>query len=208
MNGVQKQAMSEIYQSKGNYEEALAMLNQTITLDEQNAMAFFSRSQIYDLMGHYQEALANLDLAIILDKNVQYIHFRGLMLGRLGQYAKATETLKQVLNKRPNDYRALYNLATVIVRWKGISEAQLYIHKARTEINKRKADSQTLYALGGLAALYCNSDQALDYLQQAVQLQGKIAQKFFEDRLDKMVRHDLAWLDLRDGPRFQAIIAE
>ena len=88
-----------------------------------------------------------------------------------------------------------------------INTLRLYIHKTRIEINKRKTEEATLYILGGLAALTGDIDQALDYLQRAIQMQGKVAKKY-EDRLVDVALHDIAWLDLRDDPRFQAIIAE
>ncbi len=197
----------ELYSRMGHYQEALADLDHAIALDEQNAMALCSRGGIYSRMGRYQEALADMDHAIALDKDEGFIFKRGAILSYLKQYAKAIECFKQVLNKTPKDSHALYNMATIMVRSKRLSEAQLYIHKTRIEINKRKTATDKLYMLGGLAALTSDIDQALEYLEQAIQLQGKIAEKS-EARVVDMARDDIAWLDLRDDPRFQAIIAE
>src|SRR6266566_2170276 len=159
----------EIYHQMGRYQEALADLDRAIALNYQNAWVIERRGNIYDDMGLYQEALADYDRTIALDKNLQYILDRAVALSHLREYAKAIENYKQVLNKNPNDFRVLYNIAVAVARWKSLSEAQIYINKTRLEINKRKTDSVTLYVLGGLSALSGNTDEALDYLQQAIQ---------------------------------------
>jgi hypothetical protein len=56
-----------------------------------------------------------------------------------------------------------------------------------------------LYRLGGLAALEGDRNQALSYLTDAILL---------ENEPMELARRDLAWLDLRDDPRFVSLIAD
>ena len=89
------------------------------------------------------------------------------------------------------------NIAASIARWKGLQEAKVHIEKAYTALNAvidTDARGSALYGLGGLEALTGNNDKALDYLEQAVSIEGQARQ---------WARHDIAWLGLRNDSRFQ-----
>jgi tetratricopeptide (TPR) repeat protein len=189
------------YQKIGRYEKALADFDRAIELDPEDAQSMANRAVTYQKIGRYEKALADFDRAIELDENMrsELANERGLVFSYLGRYADAVECYEQTLRKGP-DYVALYNVAVATTRWKGLDNAGKQVDIARErlrlllETDKR---STALYGLGGLEALEGNTDQALKYLQEAL---------LIEEQAAGWARHDVAWLDLRENPRFQALI--
>ncbi len=199
------------YRRLVRYEEAIADFNRAIDLKSDYAWAIAYRSVIYVIMDPYEEALAEFDRAIALNEAIasHWGNERGCSLSCLGRYAEAIESCKQTFKARPNDPISRYLIAGIQVRWQGLAEAQPHIDKARaaflsmTDDERYGADFYGIhaatYGLGGLAALEGRSEEALNYLQEAILL---------EDNLKiEMVPHDLAWLDLRSDLRFQALTA-
>jgi len=185
-------------------EAALTDLNAAIALKPDYAWALIHRANIYTMMRYYEDALADVDKAIAIDKNVMphWPGERGLLLSYLGRYAQTIECCEQGLKENPDDFVTLYTLVVIKVRQNGLLETQADIDKTRAAAQamvNTEERALALYRLGGLAALEGNRDQALDYLQQAILL-GE------EPR--GLAHHDLAWLDMRDVPRFQSLIGE
>jgi len=152
-------------------------------------------------MGQYQKALTDFDKAIALGGD--HYNTRGFVLSNLGRYEEALRDYEYELKKNPSSPNILYNIAVVMVRWKGLPDAQSYVEKARQALlplldtDERR---RGLYCLGSLEALCNNNEQALDYLQQVVLL-GK------GDVVD-WARHDIAWATLRaTDERFRALLA-
>jgi tetratricopeptide (TPR) repeat protein len=184
------------------YEEASADFAQSILLKKKSNCAFIHRAEMHIQRGHYKDALTSLEEAIASDA----IDFEdiantiGLLLSYLGRYEDATAVYQRELQEDPDGFRALYNLAVSMVRWKGVHDSQSCIEKARVRLQQvlnTSARGNALYGLGGLDALTGNVDPALDYLEQALTLE--------EDAVDWASR-DVAWLDLRTHPRFQSLI--
>ena len=189
---------------KGYYNKALADFNRAIDLKPNYAWAIAYRCQIYTLMKRYEEALVNCDRAIALDKTIvaNWPGERGLLLSYLGRYAEVISCCEQGLQENPNDYVTLYTQAVVKARWKGLNEAKVEIDKTRAALQavvNKSTPAGALYRLGGLAALEGDRNQALSYLTQAILLENEPLE---------LARRDLAWLDLRDNPRFVSLIAD
>lgn len=183
------------------YDKALADFCQAIELKPDYAWAFACRCLIYEQMRRYEEALADFDCVIALDKTIfnEWRSDRGMLLSFCGRYEEAIEYCEQRLKENPDDYLLLYPLAVIKARWQGVAAAQAQIDQARAALQAViEADSSGAihYRLGGLAAVEGYPDQALFYLQAAISLRGG---RF------ETARHDLAWLDLRADPRFQAL---
>ena len=74
----------------GDYEEAIADLNEAIRLDPNNAVAWNNRGFSKNKLGDYQGAIADLDEAIRLDPNYAVAwNNRGFSKRKLGDYAGA-----------------------------------------------------------------------------------------------------------------------
>jgi tetratricopeptide (TPR) repeat protein len=191
------------YEYMGRYEEALTDLNRAIELKPDYAWAFAHRSRNYQEMKCYEESLADFDRAIALDKTIvkERLMERGLLLHLMGRYPEAIEYYEQALQENPDDYFSMYGIVNAKTYWKGLSETQAQINELRAVLQsvvKSSAHSFALYGLSGLAALEGKTDEALNYLQEAISLDNCRAD---------MARHDRVWFDLRSDPRFQALTA-
>jgi tetratricopeptide (TPR) repeat protein len=187
------------YQLMKQYLEALTDFNRAIELDDTLDWVIAERGEIHRKNGNYLAALTDFDRVITFDDKVS--NTRGLILSYLGRYAEAIENYEQELHRNPDHHAALYNIAVAMARWKGLPKAQTQIETARAKlqsITDTEVHGAALYGLGGLAAVEGNSDQALNYLQEAIPLNGEAVD---------WARHDIAWLDLRTDPRFQALIS-
>jgi tetratricopeptide (TPR) repeat protein len=188
------------YQLMECYEEAVADFTRAIELKPESVF-WSSRGNTYRLMERYEEAIADFTQAIKLNSDANCLGEWGLVLSYQGRYDEALEIYKQDLEKNPNSFVTLYNVAVVSVRWKGKLAAQSeidYACCALSSVLNTEAHGAALYGLGGIEALLGNAEQALNYLEQAIPL----------DRNSKIwVRQDLAWHDLRDDLRFQNLIA-
>jgi tetratricopeptide (TPR) repeat protein len=195
----------ETYRRMERYEDALVDFNQAIALNEKYVFAFAQRSETYRQMERYEEALADINQAIALNeiKPSDWYNHRGLLLSYLGFYTESIESYEHALEKNPDSYIILYNIAVVMARWQKLPSAQKYIDEASAALLAEVDTDQrgaALYGLGGLAALEGRNDIALDYLQQAVSLE--------KEAVD-WARHDIAWSDLRiSSPEFQSLILE
>ncbi|MFB2919722.1 tetratricopeptide repeat protein [Aerosakkonema funiforme] len=192
------------YHKLDRHFEALLDLDRAIELKPDYAWAIAYRSGFYTLMRRYEEALVNFDKALSLDETVidHWHSERGLILTCLGRYAEAVECCEQGLKKNPDDYTILYTLAVAKASWIGLADAQPQIDKARVLLQgvvNSEVRAGVLYRLGGLAALEGQSDRAFNYLVEAISLENEPLE---------LARHDLAWLELRQDPRFESLTAE
>lgn len=191
------------FMGKFYYEKALADFSRAIELQPNYAWALAYRARIYDLLRHYEEALVDFDRARALDKTLfeDWQTERGMLHSYCGRYAEAIACCQEALQKNPNNCFALYNIAVFKFRWQGLAEARSDIDIARgallASINT-EARGIVLYRLGGLAAIEGKTEEALNLLQEAILL----TQEAIE-----FAPHDIAWLELRDRPRFQHLIA-
>lgn len=185
-------------------QEALVDFNRAIELNPDDAWSGLHRAQIYVSQKWYEAALADVDRAIALDKSVlsYWQGERGLLLNYLGRYAETIECCRQAVQEAPDDYIALYSLATATALSKGLTAAGADIDRARVaslaalDTPERGLAS---YRLGGLAALEGKVEEALDYLHKAIPLD--------DDPLE-LARHDPVWRDLYSDPHFQALLTE
>lgn len=77
---------------RGNYQGAIADLNQSINLNPQNAFAYNSRGNAYYELRQYQDAIAQYDQAITLNPNYAEAYFnRGLAHQLIGNTDQAKQ---------------------------------------------------------------------------------------------------------------------
>jgi len=191
------------FMGKCYYDKALADFNRAIELTPTYAWALAYRALIHELLNRYEETLADFDRALALDDTLfnNPLSKRGLLLSYCGRYAEAIACCQQALLENPDDHFALYNVAVFKACWQGLAEARADVRKAHAallSVVNTEARGIALYRLGGLAALEGRTEQALNYLEEAILL---------ENETIEYACHDLAWLDLRSEPRFQSLIA-
>lgn len=190
----------ETYQDMHQFDKALTDFDRAIKLAPSASWIIADRAEVRRLMGRYEESLADFNRVRELAPEDDNAINRGLVLSYLGRYEEAIEAYMEYLKLYPGDYASLYNIAVVMVRWKGLILGQSAISQACEALQGAEADVKgaVLYGLGGLAALREDSEQALDYLRQAIPL---------EKSAIEWAQHDIAWLELRTNPRFRALLA-
>ena len=118
-----------------------------------------------------------------------------------GQYSEAIACCEQRLQQVSDDTTALYCIAVSKARWQGVDKAASEIERSRTALLAQWETGDRgdiLYRLCGLAILAGNCEQAWQYLREAIPI---------NDEAIELVGHDPAWLDWRDDPRTQALLA-
>jgi lipoprotein NlpI len=120
---------------KGALELALADYDQAIKLDPKSAFAYTSRGDFFRTKGDYDKAVADYDKAVAdYDKAVANqpddltgYGNRGLTRFYMGDYAKAADDFKRVVDGQPNAYSML---------WLYLSRARTSTRDARDELAK------------------------------------------------------------------------
>ncbi|NEO66086.1 MAG: hypothetical protein F6J98_39145, partial [Moorea sp. SIO4G2] len=96
---------------------------------------------------------------------------------------------------------ALYCIAVAKACWQGLDQAKSAIERSRAALLSQWETGDRgdiLYRLSGLAILEDNCEQAWQYLQDAIPI---------NDEAIELVGHDPAWMNWRDHPKTQALLA-
>lgn len=197
--GVTYRFLGEAY-----YTKALADLDRAIEHQSDYVWAIAYRCRVYALIKSYDKALIDFDRAIALDRTILVKNWqieKGLILCYDGQYSEAIACCEQRLQQVADDATALYCIAVSKARWQGFDKAASEIERSRTALLAQWETGDRgdiLYRLSGLAILADNCEQAWQYLREAIPI---------NDEAIELVGHDPAWLDWRDDPRTQALLA-
>lgn len=101
--------------SHGDYQKALADMDEAIKLQPRYAGYFINRAYLRHQTDDYYGAMSDYDYAVQLDPlNAVALYNRALMRAEVHDYNRAIEDLNQVIALYPNDYRTLYNRAIVL----------------------------------------------------------------------------------------------
>jgi lipoprotein NlpI len=98
------------YQSKSDYDRAIANFDQTIALDPKDAVAYYSRGIAYKAKGDLDRAIADFDRAIAINPKYMAPYFsRGRLNLFIGALPKALADLNQASELSPKSaYAALW----------------------------------------------------------------------------------------------------
>ncbi|HAP51193.1 MAG TPA: hypothetical protein DCQ56_08270 [Porphyromonadaceae bacterium] len=103
--------------SRGDYEQALADMDEAIKLEPHQAGYFINRAFIKYNLDDYFGAMADYDYAVGLDPASIEAHFnRGLLLAEVGENNKAINDFDFVLQSDSHNFMALYNRAMLYFR--------------------------------------------------------------------------------------------
>jgi tetratricopeptide (TPR) repeat protein len=184
----------------GRHAEAKDDLDRVLEIDPEDAIAADSRFAANVWLGRYEDAIANVDQVrgqsqanLVLQSN-EY----GLLLSYLGRYSEAVAVYRDIPGWQQSA-TTLYNIAVVMVRWKGRQESQADVDRAweaLLNLDETEHQAELHYGLAGLSALMGNDESALHHLEQALDV----------PRVFDWVRQDIAWTHLRDDVRFQELI--
>lgn len=101
--------------SHGDYQQALADMDEAIKLQPRYAGYFINRAFLRHQTDDYYGAMSDYDYAVQLDPlNAVALYNRALLRAEVHDYNRAIDDLNQVIALHPNDYRTLYNRAIVL----------------------------------------------------------------------------------------------
>ncbi len=202
--------IARLYQRQGKYEQAESLYLGALDIEEKvlgpehpsTATTRLALAHLYVEQGKYEQALKYEQTVQVNSENIAWNNY-GLALSHIGRYAEAMKSYHKELAAAPDNHYTLYNIAVVMMRWKGLAEAQVSIDAAHAALlnlqDSEGFQGSALYGLGGIKALQGEETQALEYLQQAIAL---------EKSAIEWAHSDIAWLELRSDSRFQELIAE
>lgn len=87
-----------------NYNDAMRLVNEAISIDGKNSALFFNKGVIYIAMNNYAAATAPLYKSIELDKkNIQAYYYLGVAFDNLSESKNALEYYKKYVENLPDD---------------------------------------------------------------------------------------------------------
>jgi Tfp pilus assembly protein PilF len=95
---------------QGKFDQAMAMFNKALAINEKLALAYNNRGTVYMDMGQMDRAVADFNQAIKLDPRILGAHFnRGIIAANRGHFAMALRDFEQVIALRPDYLRTYYH---------------------------------------------------------------------------------------------------
>jgi tetratricopeptide (TPR) repeat protein len=152
--------------------------------------------------GKFEEAVAHYrDAWRLRPEDYQAVHLSGAPLATLGRHDEALEAARQALKLadahlelNPDDARAWYLSAGALMR---LGQNEQAMERARRASAIDPQDPGVLYNVGCVYALAGSAEEALDYLDRAIQ-------NGFGHR--EWLENDSDWDCVRGEPRFQALL--
>ncbi len=185
---------------QGKMEEALEAFQKAVRLDSNDAVARLNLAYTYDRQGRNEEAIAEYQRAIGLSpSNLLAYNNLGVLYDKMGHYDEAIGEFQRALEIDPTDANALKNLENAKKSKGIIEEREGQIAELRREIEAHPDNPMALYKLGRLYAFYDKKDQAIEWINKALE-------KGYDD-LD-YIKIDPALEKLRGDPRFEKMLPQ
>jgi tetratricopeptide (TPR) repeat protein len=101
---------SRAYTRLGDYEQALAAINQTIQLGKQEAKHYLLRAQVEEMLKHYPQAIDDYSKVVKLEANRPQGYLgRGRMYVKLQKFDQALPDLTKAIELAPHDSQAYFH---------------------------------------------------------------------------------------------------
>ena len=177
------------YYNQGRYQEALAAYTWSLELKADDAATLCNRGTTYGELGRHEEALADYNRSLELKPDdADTLCNRGTTYYKLGSYKEALADYSRSLEIRPHDPTTLYNRGTTYTKLRRYGEA-LADYNRSLEI--RLDQPSTLYNVACLLSLWGKTDDALAYLEKAIEKDGKYRQMARTDKDLDNIRDDI-----------------
>ncbi len=183
---------------QGKMEEALEAFKKAVESDSNDAVARLNLAYTYDRQGRTEEAIAEYRKAIELSpSNLLAYNNLGVLYDKSGQYDEAIAAYQRALEIDPSDANTLQNLENAKKNKSIVQDREDQIAKARRKAEENPNNPRNLYNLGRLYAFYDKLDQAMEWINKALD-------KGYDD-LD-YIKIDPALEKLRGDPRFEKML--
>jgi adenylate cyclase len=187
---------------RGDYGEARREFDIALRLNPMlyEAHYFYARACLTE--GKFEEAVSHYrDAWRLRPEDYQAVQLSAAPLATLGRHEEALEAARQAvkladahLELNPDDARAWYLSAGALMR---LGQRDQALERARRASAIDPEDPGVLYNVGCVYALAGSAEEALDYLDRAIQ-------NGFGHR--EWLENDSDWDSIRGEPRFQALL--
>jgi serine/threonine protein kinase/tetratricopeptide (TPR) repeat protein len=186
-----------LHRLDGEYDRALRAFGKLARLDPAaRVVASYNRARVFMYQHRLDDALLELEQGARVEPHHPLIRtFQAVVLGRSGNTAEAVRVLREVLEEHPTMDGIRPLLAQQLI-------GQGELDAARAQLNDRvreaaDADHDIAYWLATAHAMLGESDEALHWLDRAIDL-GNENRTWFES--------DPKWEAFREDPRFVALM--
>jgi tetratricopeptide (TPR) repeat protein len=180
-----------IHSKLGRHEEALGDYDRALELMPNNATILMNRGVAYYDLKRDEEALDNYNRSLqIRPDDPMTLNNRGATYARLGNTEDAIDDLNRALEIKEHPY-VRFNRGWT---YKCLRRYEDALNDFNRALDVNPTDSDTLYELGRLFALWGKTDDALTYLKRAIRLDKKYREK---------AKTDGEFANIRDDPRFK-----
>ncbi len=209
-----------------------------LELDPNLAEAYVARGEALNLMGRPDEAATHFERAIELNSTLfEAFYFYARSCFAHGDFEKAVGLFEEAHRARPEDYQSVVLMAIALRELGRMQEAdnadRRSIEVIEEHLKLDPDDSRAYYMGASCWASVFRPDMARQWIKRALELDPDDAVVRYgvgcnyarlgdvEDALDNLERavklgfgyrewivNDSDWLDLRDHPRFLAVLAE
>ena len=132
---------AKLLQNKGDYVGAINYYQETLYVNPNYALAWYSLAECSYELNEYTQALSCLENAQkFLHDSIETERLKGFCFIGLGETKKAQEVFESILKKNPNDIETMFGLAQLKVFEGSFSSAEKYYLDALTrQSSNRKA---------------------------------------------------------------------
>jgi serine/threonine protein kinase/lipopolysaccharide biosynthesis regulator YciM len=129
-----KEYLIELMIKNKDYENALNLIFELISINSSNPLYYERAANIYYLTGKLEEAIKNLETALSLDPtNISYYKFLAKIYLEINDINKLISILKNLIDFNPNDVEAYILLSKVYLNLKNYFKAYENIIAARSK---------------------------------------------------------------------------
>ncbi|GGA46562.1 serine/threonine-protein kinase [Okeania sp. KiyG1] len=173
------------HHDRGEYEQAIADLNQAIRLNPKLTKAYNLRGIVYDLQREYEQAIANYSKAIRLNpKSALLYNNRGWTYYNQKEYEKAIADYNQAIRLN-RIYPLAYRNRGLVYYKQGKYEKAIADYNQVIQFNPKYADAY--YERGLTHKLNKDIEKAISDFEKAADLYKKQAnQKSYQKSLDRL----------------------
>ena len=155
---------------QGKIEEALKAFQKSVELDSNDAVSRLNLAYTYDRQGMAEKAISEYQRAIELSpSNLMAYNNLGVLYDKMGLYDEAIGEFQRALEIDPTDANALKNLESAKKNKTVMEEREGQIAELRREVEAHPENPKALYNLGRLYAFYDEKDQALEWINKALE---------------------------------------
>jgi len=186
------------YYQRKLYSQAVAHLNRSVTIDDDNVQAHYNLALVYIATEQWEDSVRHLQRSIALNDGIADYHYKlGFALYQLNEFEQAVSALERAIALDATLYKAYYRLGLAYI---ALDRAQDALTQLTESINRNPRFIEGYRDLGSLYA-------ELDYLPQAVQVFQSALEAVNEGSAEEAeIRHRLGTV-LQEQRQFDEAVA-